>query len=235
MSTETITPSADTASIMDMPAAQALATDIAPPFDGWGYYKTPTRQPSGFWSAVRHRAANGELVVQLGRNRGAGPAIQWAGFSYRVPRETGLVTYEATFSPVSLTRSPNHRHAVSICAFMQINNGRPMLRELNGNVPVSLSVTGVGPFTLKVGTYVFLNVNGAYGESITRVSEVTERRYRHAVGDDGALTVSALAPVAEGDFASFDQLLEVTAAEARERDVGGLEEAVAAGRVSLDD
>lgn len=233
MSTATITKAEPAESTVSLPLAAALGNHIAPPFDGWGYYKTPRYQPSGFWSAVRHRAGNGELVVQLGRSGGAGPAIQWAGYSYAVPRNAGLVTYTADFCPVSLTRSPNH--GVNLCAFAQVNYNQPIVREFSGNQPFSVAVTGYGPFTLRVGCFVFLKNYGTYGEVIARVCNVTEKRYYYAAGDDGKASVSA-EPIAAGEGgAFFDQLLAAAAKNVSEREVGALEEASAAGLVSFDD
>ncbi len=155
-------------------ASRAAPNDLAPPFySPWAWNKSYPRP--GFWSAYRHFDDRGELVLQLGRNGGQGKAKATNSYARWEPYE-GTTIYVARLEPISLSRRPNSSNNVNLRAFLQINWGKPRVRELYGGAQ-HMMIRATGRHLFRVGFEVELQGNGTYGEVIAKIADVNQEPF----------------------------------------------------------
>lgn len=210
----------NTAAATVQETSNAAQIDLAPPFWGWGEYKTPS--PNGFWSAHAFGPGDGTLVNQLGR-QSAGAPIGLKFTAYRKAVDFGAASIvTATFKPVSLSViGANIQHFV----YMQ-SGGAWADRQIYPGRTFNLALSLSGTRNLTVGCYQIHRYGSQYGEIICRVSDLNlhplfglqgeddRKALALAQDDDENAAIQAALDSAETEEIPFRAL---TAGEAQDR------------------
>ncbi len=178
---------------------RAATANLAPPFySPWRWIRPYA--PAGFWTAHPHNDHTGELVLQLGRDGGSGPATV-ANSYLRWEPGSGRKLYIVRFDPISLSRRPHY--GVNLRAFVQVNSYKAT-RELYGGTQW-MGIQAYGRHIFRVGYEVALQANGTYGEVIGKISDVDQQDFyasRSAAeafdGEPGAEEIQQLIESADG-------------------------------------
>lgn len=176
MSTNTVTTAA---------AVEAVTTAsrelIAPPFDGWLRAATPP--DPGFWTAVRHNAANGGSVAQLGAkpHPANAPRTQGdllVGWERHRDLPAGPASLTAYFDLGPITRAPRGGTVQTFVYFL-VNGPSGLLGDLvevfRGQPDAAIVASSfghsihAGTYRFRFGSYIFETYAGGanpYGEVI---------------------------------------------------------------------
>ncbi len=201
-----------------------------PPFSApWAKFRNPPTDPAGFWSAVRHDAMVGGLVLQLGTQpHGAtAPATsgtlyigsQWEGY---LPAGIPNITVRLHLGSVSVRPSGGSVSTLLLAQFFGPQGQLAAVAQPPANPGDSwwvLRVTSpaalqAGQYTLRFGAALICQFQGSaapYGEIIVKDSSVTYQNHQAGVESASAL------PASLSDEAAFvvEQISEQDAARER--------------------